>query len=300
MDDAAFFEQLRSICSDSIEAYRIEYPDAPPLTEPLLPHVDGPLATEADVHKCFDELTHLYDELLNVDSTPYRESWREQLVYDCSLRERVALLTSDLPVSLTLVFIGGRYSGWTGKIGVSPGQLPEASAYMYLASELCHAYQHRFDSPTWNHPYLQEGFERAVSLRALAFFTAELQHEFLIHLTERQRTKSLLKGVLAHGTRQGGIESSAVRDLGVTNEELAELRSHWLWHPLEYLRPRYRWSAMAFLPEYSLFGSLLLVSETASVSSPYARAFQGNHPWESVISKITTSTPSWLWRLFHQ
>jgi len=300
MDDETFFEQLRSTCTDAVEAYRAEYPNAPPLTESHLQNFDGPLTSEVDLYKRFDELTRFYDDLLNVDSTPYRGTWREHLVYDCSRRERLALLTSDLPESLTLVFIGGRYSARTGWIGVSPGQLPEPTAYTYLASELCHAYQHRFDSPTWTHPYLQEGFEQAMSVRTQEHLATELQHDSSTHLAKRQRTKTLLKGVLAHGTRRGGIKPVTVRELGVTDEELAALQAHPLWRPLGHLRPRYRWSDVAFLPEYALFGSLLLVSETVDVSATYARAFHGDHPWMSIIDKITASTPSWLWRLYHR
>lgn len=300
MDDEAFFEQLRSTCTDAVEAYRAEYPDAPPLTESLLHNFDDSLASEADLHERFDDLTRFYDDLLNVDSTPYRDTWREHLVYNCSRHERLALLTSDLPASLTLVFISGRYSARTGWIGVSPGQLPEATAYKYLASELCHAYQHQFNSATWDHPYLQEGFEQAVSVRAQAHLAAELQYDSLARLAERQHTKTLLEGVLAHGTRRGGIAPVSVRKLGVTDEELAALQAHPLWRPLGYLRPRYRWSDVAFLPEYALFGSLLLVSETADVSATYARAFLGDHPWTSIIDEITASTPSWLWRLYYR
>ena len=300
LNDEAFSKQLRSTCADAVEAYRAEYPDAPPLTESLLQDLDGPLANEADLHEHFDELTRFYDDLLDVDSTPYRDSWREHLVYDCSRRERLALLTSDLPESLTLVFIGGRYSARTGRIGVSPGRLPEATAYTFLASELCHAYQHRFDSPTWTHPYLQEGFEQAVSIRAQAYLAAELDHDSLAHHAERQRTKTLLEGALAHGTRRGGIEPMAVRQLGVTDEELAALQAHPLWRPLGYLCPRYRWSDVAFLPEYALFGSMLLVSEETDVATTYARAFHGDHPWTSIIDEITASPPGWLWRLYHR
>jgi hypothetical protein len=300
MDDKTFFEQLRSTCTDAVEAYRAEYPDAPPLIESLQQELDGPLASEADLHERFDELTRFYDDLLDVDSTPCRETWREHLVYDCSRRERLALLTSDLPESLTLVFIDGRYSARTGWIGVSPDQLPKATTYAYLASELCHAYQHRFDSPTWAHPYLQEGFEQAVSVRGQAHLATKLQYDSLVHLAERQHTKALLEGVLAHGTRRDGIAPVTVRELGVTEEELSALRAHPLWRPLGYLHPRYRWSDVAFFPEYALFGSLLLVSETVDVSATYARAFHGDHPWTSVIDEITASTPSWLWRLYHR
>ncbi|TKX37102.1 hypothetical protein EXE51_08525 [Halorubrum sp. CGM5_25_10-8B] len=51
MDDEAFFEQLRSICSDAVEAYRAEYPDAPPLTESLQQDLDGPLASEVNLSR---------------------------------------------------------------------------------------------------------------------------------------------------------------------------------------------------------------------------------------------------------
>lgn len=299
MDDGVFVERLRTTCADALTAYRLEYPDAPPLPESRLQSLDCPVASEADLHECFDELTRFYDDLLDVDSTPYRDTWREHLVYDCSRRERLALLTSDLPASLSLVFIGGRYSARTGWIGVSPGQLPEAAAYRYLAAELSHAYQHRFDSPTWAHPYLQEGFEQAVSVRAQAHIAASLDHDSLAHSAARRRTKALLAGVLAHGTRRGGITPRAVRELGVTDEELDALRAHPLRRLLRYLRHRHRWSAVAFFPEYALFGSLLLVSDAADVSAPYARAFRGAHPWTSIVDEITASTPGWLWQLSH-
>lgn len=300
MDDEEFFDHLRSTCADAVETYRAKYADASPLTERLLDESDGPLASEADLHECFAELTRFYDDLLYVDSTPYRDTWCEHLVYDCSHQERLALLTSDLPGSLSLVFIEGRYSARTGWIGVSPGQLPEATAYAYLASELCHAYQHRFGSPTWTHPYLQEGFEQAASVRAQAHLAAERHHDALAHLTERQRTKTLLEGVLAHGTRRGGIAPEAVRELGVTDDELAALQAHPLKRPLGHLRPRYRWSDVAFLLEYALFGSVLLVSEAVGVSATYSRAFHGDHPWTSVIDEITASDPGWLWRLYYE
>lgn len=300
MDEETFFEQLRSTCADAIEAYRTKYPGAPPLTESLRHEFDGSLASEADLHERFDDLTRFYDDLLAVDSTPYRDMWREHLVYNCTRRERLALLTSDLPASLTLVYIGGRYSARTGWIGVSPGQAHAATAYSKLSSELCHAYQHRFDSPTWAHPYLQEGFEQAVSVRALAHLAAELKDDSSAHLAERQRTRALLEGVLAHGTRQGGITPKVVRELGVTDTELATLRAHPLWRPLGSLRPRYRWSDLAFLPQYALFGSMLLVSEAADVSATYARAFHDDHPWEAIIDDITAISPGWPWRLYHR
>lgn len=237
MDDEVFFEQLRSTCADAVEAYRTDYPNAPPLTDSLLQELDGPLASRADLYERFDDLTRFYDDLFDVDSTPYRKTWREHLLYDCSRREYLSLLTSDLPESLSLVFITGRYSARTGWIGVCSGQLPEAAAYTYLASELCHAYQDQFNSVTWTHPYLREGFEQAVSVRAQAHLASELKHDSLAHLADRYRTKTLVEGVLAHGTRRGGITPRAVRELGITGAELAALRAHPLWRLLVLRQP---------------------------------------------------------------
>jgi hypothetical protein len=298
MDDDEFFDHLQSLCAEAIETYREEYPEAPPLTERRGDGSDELLESDAGLSEYFVELTRFYDELFAVDSTPYRDMWQEHLVYDWSLRDRLGLLTSDLPASVSLVFIEGRYCSRTGWIGVSPGQLPEATACAYLPSELCHAYQHRFDSPTWTHPCLQEGFEQAASIRAQAHLGAT--HDPLAHRAQRQRVKTLLQGVLAHGTRRGGITPETVRELGVTDAELSALRAHPLKRPFGYLRPRYRWSDLAYLPEYALFGSMLLVSERLGVSSPFSRAFHGAHPWTALIDEITAHEPGWLWRWYHQ
>lgn len=299
MDVEEFHSQLRSACADAIDAYRTQFPDAPPLTEHRLGDRDGPLASEAAIHARFAALTRTYDDMFDVDSTPYRETWRDHLVYDCSRRERLGLLMCDLPASLTLMDMRARYAPETGHIGVSPWRLPESTASWHLASELCHAYQHRFDSPTWSHQYLREGFEQAASIRAQAYLASELDDTAVTHLATRQRAKALLQGVLAHGTRRGGITPTAVRTLGLTDAELSDLRAHSLRRPLGNLRPRFRWSSIAFLPEYALFGSLLLVSDAAGVTDTYARAFRGEHPWEAIVAEIRAITPGWLWRLYN-
>lgn len=305
MPDAAFIELLNDHCTETINRYHSEYPDGPPLSTSPIPDLDAPTASTADVHEAFTALADIYDDLLAVDSTSYRDTWRDHLVYDCSRRERLALLASDLPTSLTLVFIGGRYVPSTGHIGVNPGQQPMPAAVATLASELCHAYQHRFDSPTWDHPYLWEGFEQAASVRALSRLAERaddvaipIDTAALATLAAHQRAQTLLEGVLAWGTRRGGITPATVQELGVTDDELAELQAEWWWRPLGQIKPRYRWSAVAFLPEYALFGALLFVSEADGVPDTYARAFAGNHPWTDRIDAIQAMTPSWLWRLY--
>jgi len=133
MPGAAFIDRLHDNCAEAIARYHSEYPDGPPLSASPTPDLDAPTASTADVHEAFTTLTDIYDDLLAVDSTPYRDTWRDHLVYDCSRRERLALLASDLPTSLTLVFIGGRYVPSTGHIGVSPSQQPVPPAVATLA-----------------------------------------------------------------------------------------------------------------------------------------------------------------------
>ncbi len=291
MDNMEFFSRLKSMCADAIDAYRTTYPDALPLSDLLVYDPAGPIASEAAVHARFEELIAFYDDLVDVDSTPYRDSWRDHLVYDVSRRERLALLQSDLPGSVTFLWIQAEYVASTGHICVSGGRLPTMVAYSYLCSGVCYAYQHRFDSPTWAHPYLRGGYEGATSILALKHLARELDDESLAHIATRQRTIALLEGVLAHGTRQGGIMEATVRELDVNDTELSTLRAGFPARLLGRIRPRYRWSSLAFLPEHALFASLLLVSDAAGVSGPYLRAFHGEHPWRAVIDDIR-STPS--------
>ncbi|MFC6734377.1 hypothetical protein [Haladaptatus sp. GCM10025893] len=282
MNSEEFLDHLKETCADAIDTYRREYPEAPPLSEFHTYDPHSAPASKRDIYTCFAALTEFYDALFDVDSTSYHDLWRDHLVYDYSWRERVALATGNLPQSLTLLSIEGRYSRSTGYIGVSGGHLPVPVAYSYLTSELCHAYQHRFGSPTWDHPYLLEGLEVAASIRAMEHLAHDWDDSSLAHVAARQRVIVLLQGVLAHGTRQGGITQTAVRQLGVTKRELVGLQAMLPWRVLGRFRSRYRWSSTAFFPEYHLFGSLLLVSETMGVAETYARAFDGEHPWGSV------------------
>lgn len=298
MDEAEFLDRLRSTCADAIEEYRRRFPEQLPLSE-RLSHDDSPLTTEADIQTCFAALVDFYDDLFDVDSTPYRDHWRNHLVYNVSRRERLTLLASEPPTSLTFAMIAGRYAPSTGHIGISGGRLPVARASAVLASELCHAYQHRFDSPTWRHPYLQEGFEKAASIQALTHLAQKQDDEAMEHSALRQRTTALLDGILAHGTRHGGITADIVRELGVTDTELSALQAALPWRVLGRIRPRYRWGSIAFLPEYDLFGSLLLVSDAVNVPNSYTRAFWGEHPWEEIIADIRSTTPSWFWKWYH-
>lgn len=296
MDDETFIATLRGACSEAITEYRAQFPDGIPLTE-FEDRDVGPFASAGDVDARFTDFTEFYDGLFDVDSTPYRDEWREKLVYDCTRRERLEQLTNDLPRSLTFLLIEGRYVRSTGHIGVSHGRLPPATAYSFLASELCHAYQDRFDTPTWTHPYAMEGFEQAASHRALEHLASTLDDDSIAQAAAKDRARILLQGVMAHETRRGGITPATIRELGVTDEELASLRSHLLWRPVGYLRPRHRWDTMAFDPTYDLLGSLLLVSEREGVADVYARAFRGEHPWEALVADIRSEPLPWVWRL---
>ncbi len=301
MNAENFLTQLHTTCADAITEYRTQFPDHPPLSEHLQYDSDSPLASETGLHRCFRELTYIYDDLFAVDSTSYRDQWRDHLVYDVSRQEHLRLMSSDPPTSLMLGWIGARYAARTGHIGISTGRLPVPRAYSVLASELLHAYQHCFDSPTWHHPYLQEGMDRAVSVRALTQLAQELDDDdnAVAHAAMRQRANALLAGVLAHGTRHGGITPAAIRDLGVTTDELSALQATLPWRALGHVQPRYRWKDTAFLPDYDLYGSLLLVSETMDVPDTYSRAFWGDHPWDKLIGDIQSIKPRWLWQYIH-
>ena len=143
--------------------------------------------------------------------------------------------------------------------------------------------------------------DRAVSVRALTQLAHELDDhdDAVAHAAMRQRANALLAGVLAHGTRHGGIAPAAIRDLGVTTEELSALQAALPWRMLGRVQPRYRWGSTAFLPDYDLFGSLLLVSEAVDVPHTYSRAFWGDHPWDELIGDIQSINPSWSWQYIH-
>lgn len=140
MEYEAFHRRLREVCSDQIEMYRRRYPEKPPLSEHIEHELADPLASKEDIYGCFEALIDIYDNLLAVDSTPYRDTWRDRLLYDCSRLKRLEILGSNLPASLTLFWISSRYAGRSGGyIGVSSGRRPEPAAYSTLASELLHA-----------------------------------------------------------------------------------------------------------------------------------------------------------------
>ena len=174
---------------------------------------------------------------------------------------------------------------------MNSGRLPRPTAYSTLASELLHAYQHKFDSPTLDHPYLWEGLDLGASNRAVEQLAEGWDDDVIAHLAMRQRTQSLLKGVLSHGVHAGANAASEVRSLGLTETEFSDLRSSGIERLIGRLRSRYRWTLTAFLPEYHLYGSVLLASDATNVSNPYAKAFHGDHPWQSTIDEIRSISP---------
>lgn len=174
---------------------------------------------------------------------------------------------------------------------------PSQRRIQRLLRELLHAYQDQFDSPALHHPYLMEGMGLGASIRALEQLGDEWNDDAITHLATRQRTQALLQGVIAHGIQAGGNPAREVRSLGLTQAEFSEFRTSGLWQLLGYLQPRERWTSTAFLPEYHLFGSVLLVSDTTNVSATYAKAFHGQHPWKPTIDDIRSTSPGWFWRI---
>lgn len=135
------------------------------------------------------------------------------------------------------------------------------------------------------------GIDLGASIKALEQLAEGWDDDVIAHLAFRQRTQDLLKGVLAHCIHAGGNTASEVRSLGLTETEFSALRSSGIGRLIGCLRPRYRWTLTAFLPEYHLFGSVLLVSDATEVSDSYAKAFHGKHPWNATIDEIRSISP---------
>lgn len=281
--DEDFLARLRTVTKNSVSDYRSDFPDAAPIPKTRTTEVGEETASTETVYERFNVLTTFYDDLFEVDSTSVRSTWQSNLVYDCSRRELLSLLSPNLLKSLPVT---GRYSPDTGMIGVSTSPTSTARASSLLASELAHAYQDQFDSPTWDHPYLREGFEQAVAIKAQEHLAVQYSHDLLDHLAVRNRVQTLVEGYITHALRQGRVVPESLYELGLTSEEVSILRENMPWRLLRVLSPRYEWSDVKILPDYALFGSLLLVSETAGIDEPFSRAFHGTHPWEEQINSI--------------
>ena len=73
MEDEAFRHRLQEVCSDQIEMYRRRYPEKPPQEVHIQRELTEPLAPKKDIYTCFDALTDIYDDLLAIDPTTYRD-----------------------------------------------------------------------------------------------------------------------------------------------------------------------------------------------------------------------------------
>lgn len=176
-------EEMRS----QAEAYVQQF-DGDPLLDQreINRYLDGPEASREEVYEAADELMDFYDELLGQDTTDVRDEFKDDIMYDMSMRELLvpeanmqtakifgsglvlpALVAAIEPSAAGEALLGsaavcerfnvkakkhnadGHYSHFSGNIGVNEDRLPERQAYDTLASEMVHKYQHFFDSDTW-------------------------------------------------------------------------------------------------------------------------------------------------------
>ncbi len=207
MQQERLADDIRALTSERVDEYRRKYEDPLPVTLEGtyggLRH--GEKGTSEDVEDYFEELTGFYDELLEVDSTPFREKFRDGIRYDTSFREvaedsvdllgasngavgasltagGLFLLGYDPGLAVTAgAFTGslgsllqtrfmhdGSYNSYRGTIGV--GRKPEEKPELFykLSKELYHAYQANFDSETYGDMFLEEGSEQAISVHAFS------------------------------------------------------------------------------------------------------------------------------------
>jgi len=167
--------------------YATEFDGKPLLSQrEINGYLDGVEASKDDIYEAADFLMDFYDDLLDQDTGDVREEFKDDILYDMSIREvltpradrqAVKIFGSGLIApSVVAAFepsVAGEalaasalaceyfnskatasnaeagYNPYSRKIGVSKDRLPERQAYDTLASELFHRYQHEFESPTW-------------------------------------------------------------------------------------------------------------------------------------------------------
>lgn len=54
---------------------------------------------------------------------------------------------------------------------------------------------------------------------------------------------------------------------------------------------------MAYLPEYHLYESVLLVSDATNDSFTYAKAVRGDYPWHPTIDEVQSISRGYLWQM---
>lgn len=176
-------EQMRS----EAKKYAQRFDGEPYLSQTEIDEtINNAKADLEDVYTAADELMDFYDDLLDVDTADVREEFKDDILYDMSVREMLSprldkqtakifgsglvapaaaaimepSMAEEVLVASTLLCeyfntkgtvsnAEAGYNPFSQKIGVSRDTLQERKAYDNLASELLHRYQHHFDSETW-------------------------------------------------------------------------------------------------------------------------------------------------------
>lgn len=229
--------------------------------------LEGEKASKEEVYGAADSLMDFYDELLGQDTEDVREDFKEDILYDMSwseiLKPRMdrqtarifapGLAASGIIAAVEPSMFGevatasaafcqtsnaratvsnaeANYNPFSGKVGVSRGELPEKQAYDTLASELVHKYQHQFNSDTWEdarkvdgEPPLMQGFERAAKIKALENFAEEeFQDLDWRELHDKRAASTAVNGYAQALSETSGAAEEDMREIGLSEDKAIE------------------------------------------------------------------------------
>ena len=197
-------ETLERQASEAVNRFEQYDEDLPVRRQQVSEILDeGETASEAQVHSFLDQNIDFYDEILDKDSEELRDQFHRntrynpsnsQIVRDIASPSNAALTALTGPAmwkitessgfpELALPVTAGSlavlnfkaselssdqvYMRGDKTIGIGKDRKTEPEAFKTAASELFHAYQDEYNSPTWTDSFMREGMERAISTRAL-------------------------------------------------------------------------------------------------------------------------------------
>lgn len=247
---------------------------------------EGETASEDQVHSFLDQNIDFYDEILDKDSEELREQFHRNTRYNPSNSQIIRDIASPSNAALTAVagppmFKIAEASGFPElalpatvgtlavlnfkaselssdqvymrgdkTIGIGKDQKKEPEAFKNVASELFHAYQDEYSSPTWTDSFMREGMERAISTRALQQTEFDKQ-------AETYQTHILLNGY-AKAADIAGVEHNLELDDEV-EDQLTESADS------------------AETLEYNLPAALIYAAEPEEGEQVYSKLFDGNY-----------------------
>lgn len=288
-----FLDTLRDYARSSIDSYRSCWDSSVPTTfHDGVRHDEGPHADRQLVTELFECLLEFYDDLFAVDSSPYRDQWRAKLRYNPSVRQLLSDMRQHPALApVTWVAMEQAYVQSTGVIGISRSTLSELRAAHTIGSELFHAYQHMFDSPTDGHPILHEGTDAGVSALAWAHLARRYERPAWRRAAATYRTYILIKGYVTICWMHPHLDLAAVADLGLTDDELPHFITGRLSPYIAQLIPSTVWDIeeITILDlMYRVGGVVILAGRHAFGDAFVAQLFHGEaHPWTDVVDTLT-------------